>query len=93
MFRSILHAGLLALALALGPSLAARAQEHHHVHRPLLHRIFPYGLRTPHPDNPIYNPYTDMRYWYPKYYGGIHYRDFHRQAYPTGDFPIRGTAW
>ena len=55
--------------------------------------LFRYGFRTSRPADPYANPYTDVRYWYPKYYWGIHYREFHRVGYPTGDYPIRGTAW
>jgi hypothetical protein len=30
---------------------------------------------------------------YPKYYGGFHVRYFTEMMYPTGDRPVRGTAW
>ncbi len=69
----------------------------HHGHQRRANRLwratFPYGLVTPHAANPYANPYVDVRYWYPRYYGGLHYREFHRFGYPTGDYPIRGTAW
>lgn len=70
---------------------------HGHGHRRRAARwwraAFPYGVVTPHAANPYANPYVDVRYWYPRYYGGLHYREFHRFGYPTGDYPIRGTAW
>lgn len=38
------------------------------------------------------NPASVQR-WHPKYYYGLHYREFHRLANPTGSYPMRGTAW
>jgi hypothetical protein len=46
----------------------------------------PTGFRT-------FSPYDSWRYGYPKYYGGFHERYFTEMLYPTGDRPVRGTAW
>lgn len=40
-----------------------------------------------------FSPYDSWRYGYPKYYGGFHSRYFTEMLYPTGDRPVRGTAW
>ena len=45
----------------------------------------PNGLGT-------YSPY-DVWSGYSKYYGGFHARYFTEMLYPTGDRPVRGTAW
>jgi hypothetical protein len=39
------------------------------------------------------SPYDSFRDAYPRYYGGFHARYFSELAYPTGDRPMRGTAW
>jgi len=39
------------------------------------------------------SPYDPWRYGYPKYDGGFHERYYQEMLYPTGDRPIRGTAW
>ncbi|MHB0961259.1 MAG: hypothetical protein ACYC6N_30530 [Pirellulaceae bacterium] len=39
------------------------------------------------------SPYDSWRYDYPKYDGGFHSRYFLEMRYPTGDRPVRGTAW
>jgi hypothetical protein len=40
-----------------------------------------------------FSPYDSLRDYYPKYYGGFHERYFTEMLYPTGDRPVRGTAW
>jgi len=40
-----------------------------------------------------YSPYGMWMEGYPKYYGGFHARYFDEMLYPTGDRPVRGTAW
>ena len=40
-----------------------------------------------------YSPYDVWMGGYPKYYGGFHARYFTEMLYPTGDRPVRGTAW
>lgn len=45
------------------------------------------------PANPYDNPYVDVRYWYPKYYGGFHYRTLHRSGYSSPNYPLRGLPW
>ncbi|MHB8973473.1 MAG: hypothetical protein ACYC3X_09635 [Pirellulaceae bacterium] len=39
------------------------------------------------------NPYDPGRYGVPKYDGAFHERYYQEMLYPTGDRPIRGTAW
>ena len=41
----------------------------------------------------LYSPYGPVQYDYSKYYGGFHSRYFLEDWYPTGDRPVRGTAW
>ena len=40
-----------------------------------------------------FSSYDSWRYGYPKYYGAFHSRYFTEMLYPTGDRPVRGTAW
>ncbi len=94
---SVVASILAATSLTAGAADSAPPHSHAHAHPRragrLWRAVFPYGLVTPHAANPYANPYVDVGYWYPKYYGGLHYREFHRFGYPTGDYPIRGTAW
>lgn len=46
----------------------------------------PNGLGT-------YSPYDVWMGGSSKYYGGFHARYFTEMLYPTGDRPVRGTAW
>lgn len=48
---------------------------------------------SPYPANPYYNPYVDVHYWYPKYYGGFHYRTLYRAGYSSPNYPYRGLPW
>lgn len=98
---SVVASLLAATSFTAGAADSAPPRSHLHSHSHahprragrLWRAVFPYGLVTPHAANPYANPYVDVGYWYPKYYGGLHYREFHRFGYPTGDYPIRGTAW
>jgi hypothetical protein len=40
-----------------------------------------------------YSPYDVWMGGSSKYYGGFHARYFTEMLYPTGDRPVRGTAW
>lgn len=40
-----------------------------------------------------FSPYDSWRYGYPKYDGAFHARYYTEMMYPTGDRPVRGTAW
>jgi hypothetical protein len=51
-----------------------------------------YSPRVP-PAFGTFSPYDSWREGYPKYYGGFHSRYFTEMLYPTGDRPVRGTAW
>jgi hypothetical protein len=51
-----------------------------------------YATRTPASFR-TYSPYESWRYGYPKYEGGFHARYHLETMYPTGDRPVRGTAW
>ncbi len=101
MLRHLTRSLLITAALFFVAASYAEAGEHDHQCRHcgqgrsarVWRGIFPYGVKTPRPADPYANPYTDVRYWYPKYYGNLHNREFHRFGYPTGDYPIRGTAW
>jgi hypothetical protein len=51
-----------------------------------------YATRTPAQIR-TFSPYDSWRYGYPKYDGGFHSRYYLEMLYPTGDRPVRGTAW
>ena len=84
---------VLALAVILSMAAVGQAQEkerHRHHRRPLLR-----GLLK-HPEaaaNPYLNPYTDVQFWYPKYYGGFHYRQLHYYGDMSYYDSYGGRAW
>ena len=43
--------------------------------------------------NPYANPYFDTEFWYPKYYGGFHYRSLHNYGDAPGYELYRFGAW
>ena len=41
----------------------------------------------------FYGSYGSLQADYPRYTGAFHERYFNEMRYPTGDRPVRGTAW